>query len=160
MQQMSMGDLAVDSTAIIREQVTSSYTSVSGAAIYTHYRITVTETWKGPAAATVDVALPGGVANGLRQTFPGVPQLTSGVDYVLYLWTSPQSGITLPTGFSQGIFTVAASPSSGPMTSRPAISEAMLDSTGHPVHDQGVSMLLSDMKNQVAAAMARQANGK
>jgi len=155
MQQLSMDDLAVKSTAIIRGQVTGSYTAFSGPTIYTHYLIAVSETWKGAAVVTFDVALPGGVAGGIRQTYPGVPQLSTGIAYVLYLWTSP-SGITMPTGFSQGIFTVTGSTPSGLLTSRSANNESMLDSTGHPVQDHPVSMPLATMKSQVAAALAQQ----
>ncbi len=160
MQQLSMDDLAVRSTAIIRGQVLNSYTAVLGPTVYTHYRITVTESWKGASGVTVDIALPGGIAGTIRQTYPGVPQLSTGVDYVLYLWTSPTSGLTLPTGFSQGIFTVTGSTASALITSRSASSELMLDAKGHPVPDRGVSMRFADMKSQVAAAIAGQAGVK
>ncbi len=154
MQQLSMGDLAVKSTAIIRGQVAGSYTALSGPTIYTHYRVAVTEAWKGGGVATIDVALPGGTANGIRQSYPGVPQLSIGVDYVLYLWTSP-TGITLPTGFSQGIFTVTGSTPSGLLTSRSASSESMVDSSGHRVQDQPVSMPLAVMRTQVATSLSQ-----
>ena len=81
MQQLSMDDLAVKSTAIIRGHVTDSYTSVSGPTVYTHYHVAITETWKGTVSKVVDVALPGGTSGGVRQSFPGVPQLSTGVDY-------------------------------------------------------------------------------
>ena len=160
MQQLPMDQMAVQSTAIVRGQVASSYTALSGQAVYTHYKITVTETWKGSVGSTVDVALPGGVSNGIRQTFPGVPQLSPGVDYVLYLWTSPQTGMTFPTGFSQGIFTITGSSTSGLTTSRPAIRDLMLDGKGHPVQDSAVSMPLAAMKSQVAAIVNGRAPGK
>jgi hypothetical protein len=164
MQQLSMDDLAVKSTAIIRGHVVDSYTAMTGPTVYTHYHIAVTETWKGAAGSTagstIDVALPGGTTGGMRQSYPGVPQLITGIDYVLYLWTSPASGITLPTGFSQGIFTVTGSTSSGLLTSRSATSELMLDSNGHPVQDRSVSMHLADMKSQVATALARQTGSR
>ena len=164
MQQLSVDELAVQSTAIIRGQVTSTYTALSGPTVYTHYRVMVTEAWKGNTGMTVDVAVPGGTAGGIRQSYPGVPQLMSGVDYVLYLWTSPSpgpsSGLTLPTGFSQGIFTVTGATPSGLVTSRSATSESMLDAAGHPVQDRAVSMPLAAMKSQVAAALARQVGMK
>ncbi len=160
MQQLSMDDLAVQSTAIIRGQVLNSYMAQSGTIIYTHYRITVSETWKGSSAVTIDVALPGGTAGNLRQTYPGVPQLNPGVDYVLYLWTAPSSGITFPTGFSQGIFTVTGATPAALMTTRPAATELMLNSAGRPVQDQPVSLRLTDMKSQVAAAIGRLASVK
>ena len=160
MQQLSVDDLAVKSTAIIRGHVVDSYTAMTGPTVYTHYHIAVTETWKGAAGSTIDVALPGGTTDGIRQSYPGVPQLGTGTDYVLYLWTSPSSGITLPTGFSQGIFTVTGSTPSGLLTSRSATSELMLDSKGHPVQDRAVSMHLADMKSQVATALLRPGNPK
>jgi hypothetical protein len=160
MQQLSMDDLAVKSTAIIRGHVIDSYTSVTGPTVYTHYHIAITETWKGTASKTMDVALPGGTSGGIRQSFPGVPQLSTGVDYVLYLWAAPYSGLTLPTGFSQGIFTVTGSTNSALLTSRSATSELMIGSNGHPVQDRPISLLLADMKSQVAAALARQTSAK
>ena len=160
MQQLSLDDLAVKSTAIIRGHVIDSFTSVTGPTVYTHYHVSVSETWKGSIAKVVDVALPGGTSGNIRQSFPGVPQLSTGVDYVLYLWTAPYSGLTLPTGFSQGIFTVTGSNGSNPLTSRNATSELMIGSTGHPVQDRPISLPLADMKSQVASALARQASAK
>jgi hypothetical protein len=155
MQQLSMDDLAVKSTAIVRGHVVDSYTVLTGPTVYTHYHVAVTDTWKGASGSTVDVALPGGTAAGIRQSYPGVPQLIIGTDYVLYLWTSPASGITLPTGFSQGIFAVSSGTSVNPLISRPATAELMLDSSGHPVQDLAVSMPLADMKTHVAVALSK-----
>jgi hypothetical protein len=155
MLQLSTGDLAVKSTAIVRGRVTDSYAAMNGPTIYTHYHVAVTESWKGNAATTVDVALPGGTASGIRQSYPGVPQLAIGTEYVLYLWTSPSSGITMPTGFSQGIFTVTGTATTALMLSRSASSELMLDASGHPVHDHPVSMPVSDMKSAVASALSQ-----
>ena len=56
--------------------------------IYTHYKINVLQQWKGAAQSTMDVLVPGGTANGIRQTYPGAPQLMPGQQYVLFLWTS------------------------------------------------------------------------
>jgi len=160
MQQLSVGDLAVKSTAIIQGQVTGSYTAFTGPTVYTHYRVAVTETWKGAPVVTMDVALPGGIAGSIRQTFAGVPQLTIGASYVLYLWTSPSSGVTFPTGFSQGIFAVTGSTPSALLASRTATSELMFDTSGRPAQDRPVSMALSDMKSQVVAALAQPAGKK
>jgi hypothetical protein len=155
MQQLSMDDLAVKSTAIVRGHVVDSYTILTGPTVYTHYHVAVIETWKGATGLAVDVALPGGTASGMRQSYPGVPQLSIGSDYVLYLWTSPSTGITLPTGFSQGIFAVNGGSAPNPSISRSATAELMLDSKGHPVQDQAVSMQLADMKSHVAVALAK-----
>src|SRR5579871_6713137 len=56
MQQLSMDDLAVKSTAIVRGHVVDSYTVLSGPTVYTHYHLAVTEVWSGTSASTVDVA--------------------------------------------------------------------------------------------------------
>ena len=160
MQQLSMDDLAVKSTAIVRGHVVDSYTALAGPTVYTHYRVAITETLKGATGSTVDVALPGGTASGIRQSFPGVPQLGVGSDYVLYLWTSPASGITMPTGFSQGIFSVTGNATADLVISRSASSELMLDAKGHPVRDRAVSMRLADMRSQVAAGNSKSGNGK
>jgi len=154
MQQLSMDDLAVKSTAIVRGRIVDSYASLSGATVYTHYHVAVADAWKGAPGSTVDVALPGGTASGIRQTYPGVPQLLIGRDYVLYLWTSPSTGITMPTGFNQGIFAVAADSTGDQMISRSATAELMLDSKGHRVQDQAVSMHLADMKSHVVVALS------
>jgi hypothetical protein len=41
------------------------------------------------------------------------------------------------------------------MISRSASAELMLDTSGHPVVDQSVSMRLSDMKTHVTVALAK-----
>jgi hypothetical protein len=155
MQQLSMDDLAVKSTAIVRGRVVDSYTVLTGPTVYTHYHVAVSDTWKGAVSSTADVALPGGTASGIRQTYPGVPQLSIGVEYVLYLWTSSVSGITLPTGFSQGIFAVSGASPATQVISRSATAELMLDSSGHQVQDRAISMRLSDMKSRVAGSLAK-----
>ena len=78
LQQLSMSDLIAKSTSIVRGTVQGSYTAYSGPVIFTHYRVQVAERWKGSAGATVDVAVPGGVASGIRQTYSGAPQFQSG----------------------------------------------------------------------------------
>jgi hypothetical protein len=145
-----MDEMTASATAIVRARVTGSSASRIGSIIYTHYQLQVTETWKG--AATSEVLLPGGTASGLRQSFPGVPQLSTGSEYVLFLWTSSSTGITHIIGFSQGIFNVSQQADGSIQVSRPAAGETMLDSTGHPVRDQAISMKLADMKTRVTAS--------
>src|SRR5438270_3614462 len=104
LQQLSMDQMTQSASAIVRARVTGSSASFTGSTIYTHYKLEILETWKGfPAAA---VMLPGGVANGYRQSFPGVPELQTGSEYVLFLWTS-STGITHLVGLGQGLFNVA-----------------------------------------------------
>jgi hypothetical protein len=159
LQQLSIDDLAVRSTAIVRGHVVDSYTLMNGGTVYTHYHVTVAESLKGATVSTVDVAVPGGTASGVRQVFPGVPQLTVGSDYLLYLWTSPDTGITLPAGFTQGIYQVSG-PATSLILSRSASGEMMLNAKGRQVRDQAVSMGLSDMRARVASALAKSGSSK
>ena len=156
MQQLSLDDLAVKSTAIVRGRVVDQYTALAGPTVYTHYRVAITDSWKGAGSGTIDVVLPGGSASGIRQTYPGVPQLTVGREYLLYLWTS-SSGMTMPTGFNQGIFnvTVTSDKAATIQVSREASAETMLNAKGVPVQDKPVTMRLAEAKVHVAAALAR-----
>jgi hypothetical protein len=150
LRQMSMDEMTASATAIVRARVTGSSASRIGSTIYTHYKLQVTETWKGVAPA--EVLLPGGTASGLRQSFPGVPQLQTGSEYVLFLWTSSSTGITHIVGFSQGIFNVSQQADGSILASRPAAGETMHDATGREVRDQPVTMALTGMKARVTAS--------
>ncbi len=105
LQQLSMDQMNQLATSVVRARVTGSSADFSATAgspiIYTHYRLAVTEVWKG--AAATEVALPGGDVNGVKQSFPGVPELRVGGEYILYLWKSPSTGIVHTIGLTQGI---------------------------------------------------------
>jgi hypothetical protein len=151
LEQLSMSDMIAKSTAIVRARVVSSYAAMSGPVIYTHYQLQVSERYKGTALATVDLAIPGGVANGIRQVWSGAPQLDKGADCVFFLWTG-KSGLTQVMGLSQGLFTVAQDGSTDPALTRTASHETMLDhNTGRAVQDRTLAMPLSGLKAQIAA---------
>ena len=154
LQQLSMDQMAQSATAIVRARVTGSSASFTGSTIYTHYKLQVSETWKGVPGT--EVMLPGGVAGGYRQSFPGVPSLEIGAEYVLYLWKSSTTGIIHIVGLSQGIFNVTQQADGSIQVGRPAIGETMLDAAGHPAKDHAVQMQLSDMKAHVVQAGAIQ----
>jgi len=152
LQRLSLDDMTAQSTAIVRGTVTGSKAAVSGPVIYTHYAIQVTERYKGGAQDGQDVAVPGGSANHLRQTFPGAPELQIGQEYVLFLWTGP-SGLTQIIGLTQGLFTLSTT-SSGTTATRPPAPEMMLDAgTGQQVKDQTLSMKLSDLRTRIASTL-------
>jgi hypothetical protein len=148
LQQLSMDQLTQSATAIVRARVTGSSASFTSSTIYTHYKLQVSETWKGVPGA--EVMLPGGIAGGYRQSFPGVPTLQTGGEYVLYLWKSSTTGITHVVGLSQGIFNVTQQADGSIQVGRPVIGETMLDATGHSARDHAVRMQLADMKAHVA----------
>jgi hypothetical protein len=150
LQQLSMGDLIAKSTSIIRGTVQSSTAAFTGPVIFTHYRVQVIEHWKGSPGVVVDVAVPGGIANGVRQTYSGAPQFQPGDQCVLFLWTG-KSGMTQIMGFSQGVFAVARDGSSDPSLTREASHELMLDVRTHSqVNDQPLTMRLSALRSLVA----------
>ena len=153
-QKLTTADMIAKSTAIVHAKVSGTRTALRGPAIYTYYQLQVIESWKAPASQTLEVAVPGGVANGLRQSVAGAPSLNVGGEYVIFLWTSP-SGLTQVIGLSQGLFRVAPDAAGNLQLIRPAISDLLLDASGHVISDQGVSMSLSDLRAQLQALGAR-----
>jgi hypothetical protein len=146
LEQLSLDQMTQSATAIVRARVTGSSASFTGSTIYTHYKLQTSETWKGFPAS--EVMVPGGVAAGYRQSFPGVPALQTGTEYVLFLWTS-STGITHLVGLSQGIFNITQLTDGSIQAGRPEIGETMLDANGQKVHDQAIQMQLTDMKTRV-----------
>jgi len=151
LQQLSTTEMIRSATAIVRATVTGSSASQTGSTIYTHYKLQVSENLKGQSPAQVDV--PGGQANGLRQAFPGVPELKQGTEYVLFIWTS-STGINHILGFSQGVFSAAAQTDGSVHIARARIAETMHDKLGNLVQDQPVATTLSQLRTQVQSVLA------
>ncbi len=150
LERLSLDEMIGKSTAIVRGRVTGSTAAMRGTIIYTSYAIQVTERFKGLAQSFVTVAVPGGVANSRRQTFPGAPEFKAGDDFVFFLWTG-KSGTTQIIGLTQGLFRLSASATGDTVATRPASAELMLDrATGEPVKDQAVVMNLSDLRARIA----------
>src|SRR5262249_23560722 len=103
LERLSFEDLATRSTMIVRGKVGESWAAMTNGIIYTHYKIQVTESLKGGSKGSVEVMVPGGTVNGLRQAVSGSPVLNSGDEFVFFLWTS-KAGITWITGLTQGLF--------------------------------------------------------
>lgn len=152
LERLSLSDMAAKSTVIQRAKVLDSYASYSGSAIYTHYKLQVSESLKGISVA--DVAVPGGVAGGTRQIVPGAPSFQTGDEYVFFLWTG-KNGLSQVVGLTQGLFRVAAGNAANPTVVRNASHELMLDhNSGHAVKDETLTMSLSDLRSQIAGALA------
>lgn len=152
---LSVDDMIAGSTAIVRGRVTGAAGVERGPLVYTQYTIEVVERLKGPAAAVVTAAVPGGVFQGRRQTFAGAPSLSVGSEYLLFLWTGP-SGLTQVTGLSQGVFSLVREADGQWWATRGASAETMLDArTGRPVSDRPVRMTLGELRSRVAAHAAR-----
>jgi hypothetical protein len=154
LERLSLTDMIQKSTAIVRGTVTGSHATQQGPIIYTHYTLQVTEQYKGAAQSTVDLVVPGGVVNNVRQTFAGAPVFHTGDDYVFFLWTS-SSGLTHIIGLTQGLFALSAGSPGNPVATRAASHEVMLDhTTGQQVKDQTLVMNLSDLRSQIASILS------
>lgn len=150
LEQLTLDEMSQKSTAVVRARVSGSHTATRNGNIYTYFQLQVLENWKGQAVT--EVALPGGVADGIRQSVSGAPELKLGQEYVLFLWTS-RSGLTQLIGLSQGVFKLSEEGSGGVVAQRPAASELMLDRSGNPVDDRAVSMPVQDLRARVRKAL-------
>lgn len=150
---LTLDEMACKATAIVRGRVTGSYAAAQGSTIYTHYQIQVLERWKGANGSSVDLMLPGGAASGHRESFSGIPQLSTGNEYVLFLWTG-KNGITQLIGLSQGVFDVVKEPSGALLATRAVTSELMLNAAGKAIADQPFQMRLAEMSLAVSKALA------
>lgn len=153
LERISLEEMSAKSTAIVRGKVLGSWAAFSGPVIYTHYRIQVTERFKGTEQSAVEVVVPGGVANDLRQTFSGTPDFQTGDEYVFFLWNGRDS-LTHVIGLTQGLFTLAKDHATDPTVTRPASRELMIDrTTGQAVKDQTLVMRLSELRARIAGTL-------
>ncbi len=154
LERLAMDDMISRSSAIVRARVTSSQAAFRGPAgpggmIYTWYNLQVVESLKGANAAPVQVAVPGGFTQGLRQTIAGAPVLQNGQEYVLFIWTS-RSGLPQLIGMSQGLFDIRRDLQGNTGVHRAAITEPMLDPVTHKqVADPGVRYTYEELKSLV-----------
>ncbi len=166
LERLSLDQMITRSTAIVRGKVTASWAAFTGSVIYTHYKIQVSESFKGKGQNAVEIMVPGGTVNGLHQNFSGSPTLNRGDEFVFFLWTSSSgtsnSGITWITGLTQGLFTLAADTTvPDRMATRTASRELMLDAaTSQSVKDIALSMRLSDLRTRIATTLAAPGGGK
>ena len=153
LERLSLDDMIQKSTSIVRAKVAGSYAGFTGTVVYTHYQLQVSETYKGTTPAASEVAIPGGVANNLRQIFAGAPEFNTGDEYVFFLWTG-KSGITQVIGLTQGLFAISAGSAADPVATRTASHELMLEpGTARQVKDQTLVMKLSDLRARIASTL-------
>ena len=157
LEQLNLDDMVAQSTAIVRGTVVDSWAALTGSIIYTHYRVQVSESFKGPRQGSVELVVAGGAVNNLSQSFSGSPTLNKGDQFVFFLWTS-RAGLTQIMGLTQGLFAIAPGASDDPVATRAATRELMLDpKTAQPVKDAVLSMRLSDLRSRIANTLnARQ----
>lgn len=154
LEKLSLEEMSQKATAIVRGRVLSSNGAQHGPLIYTHYRIQVSETWKGSVPSGLEVVVPGGAVRGLRQTFPGAPVLAPDTEYVLFLWTGA-NGLTRVIGLTQGMFMVTRDSNGELMAYRPAATDAMFDrAAGRMVRDEPLTLRMRELRQRVAASAA------
>jgi hypothetical protein len=153
LERLSLDDMIVKSTAIVRGKVTATYAAPSGPIVYTHYTLQVSERFKGPSQGPVDVAVPGGTLNGVRYMVEGAPEFHVGEEYVFFLYTG-KSGLAQVIGMTQGFFSLAQD-GVDPTGTRRYSRELMLDPhTGQPTKDETLVMRVSELRARVAATLA------
>ena len=92
--------------------------------------------------------------NGMRQVTVGAPELTTGHQYVVFLWTS-RSGLTQIIGLSQGLF-LARSEGPGKISlTRPAATDLVLDKNGKAVEGQAVGLEWNDLRTRIQKELAK-----
>lgn len=156
LERLTLDDMIAKSTAIVHARITGASTAYLGSVIYTHYKLKVLDQWKGAAHTSMEVLVPGGVVNGIRQTYPGAPEFTMGQEYVMFLWTSSR-GLTYTLGFTQGVFTLPKDTSGQTMAVRAPTTETLLEPlTGRVLKDQPISMPLTQLVSKIAAGVANQ----
>jgi hypothetical protein len=160
LQRLSLDEMIAKSTGIVRGTVTASWSAFTGSIIYTHYKIQVSEQFKGTNSGSVEIMVPGGAVGDLHQSFSGSPLLNQGDEFVFFLWTS-KTGITWITGLTQGLFALpAGSPVDASATRQPSRELTLDGTTGRPVKDTVLSLSLSDLRTRVAASVAAQGGAK
>jgi len=148
LEQLSMDEMIQKSSAVVRARVTGSYSASRSGGIFTFYRLQIIEEWKSSNQPLTEVAVPGGTVRGVRQTVAGAPQMTTGQEYVLFIWIS-RAGLPQVIGLSQGLFIVGQDASGETVVRRPAATERMLDQSGQPVDDHALGVRLVDLRSLV-----------
>lgn len=145
LQRLALDDMIQGSTDVVRAKVKGSTSVLRHGDVFTVYQLSVLEQWKHQAGriAPQEVAVPGGVAGGVRQQVGGAPVLRPGQEYILFLWQG-KSGLTQLMGLSQGVFGVI-----GERTVQAPATDQMLDRAGHTVMPEALSLKLSVLKARV-----------
>jgi hypothetical protein len=151
LERLNLTQLIDRSNGIVRGKVTDARTELRGRIIYTKYRFQVTDRAKGDAAGWIEVAAPGGTANGLKQTFPGSPRLALNGEYVVFLWRGP-SGMIQVLGLAQGLFEVKPLGGGDAQLSRGSIDAEFVDAQGKPAEEPQISLTWSELKKKAEGA--------
>jgi hypothetical protein len=105
---LSLEELTAQSDAIVSGRVTRTWAGMDpeNRFIWTHYEITVRDTLKGPAHATIVISEPGGFLNGVHLQVSGSTHFADGEDVAVFLYRTP-IGYMRTTNYGQGKLTFA-----------------------------------------------------
>ena len=142
---LSVEALARASDAVVRGQVKklAVTTSPDGLRIFTLADVEVAATWRGGAARTVQVIVPGGVLGRIGQRVDGVPAFAEGEEVVVFLTQAEVGGYRV-AGLAQGKFSVAGV-SAAPDTSHLRISTRQVAAGERPAE----AMPLAELERRV-----------
>ena len=153
LEKLALDEMIQRSTEIVRGTVMSTYAVQRGSMIYTMAKIDVTERFKGPAVSAVEVAIPGGSLNGVRQSISGAPYVAPGSQYVFFLWTG-RNAITQIIGLSQGLVNLKEDLSGVTLAAREPITESLVDGrTRQPVSDDRMVMTLDELRRRIKGVL-------
>lgn len=150
-ERLSMEEMIAKSTRIVRGKIAGSEGVRRGGMIYTDYTFQVTESLKGTAAGTLRLSVPGGSVGLARQSFAGTPKLTSGEEYVVFVWTS-RSGVHHIIGLSQGLFTAGLNSAGEVVLRRGPATAHVVDKDGKEVADGAVELTWGELARRVRGA--------
>ena len=105
---MAFEQIVSQSTKIVHGRVLDSRAEEIDGMIWTHYRVQVLASVKGPNEDILTVSEPGGVLNGVGMIVQGSVAFATGEEDVLFLYQTP-IGLWRTTGWSQGKFDVVDS---------------------------------------------------
>ena len=149
LESLSTERLSRESSGVIVGRLTGLTIDKSGPLAFTVHSIEVVESWKGDWGRSVEVSLPGGP----NQRFSGVPAIRPGVEYVIFLWTSP-SGRTQITGLAQGLFEIHDT-DDGPRRAVRALNVETLVLPGSaPAEPPAANWPLDQLRRRVLRAMS------
>jgi hypothetical protein len=157
LERLTLEEMATRSTTVVRARVLASHAVLRGADVYTIYSLEILDQFL-PGRASAELAIPGGIAGGLRQPVAGAPALRIGAEYVIFEWTG-RSGLTQPVGLSQGVLNIERAASGDEIITRAPASEQMVDSQGRAVRDEPVSLKMTELRRILSGVRAKAETG-
>ncbi len=159
---VSTPELTARSERIVTGRCVATRARWVGRTLVTLATFEVEETLKGEPAASLTVAVPGGIDLAHRPPvqvlYAGAPQLFAGQEALLFLRPSTElGGLHVLVGFSQGLFAITDGPA-GELGSRDLRELTLVDAAGRAVRGTAESVGLAALKSEIAAGLARAAS--